>query len=358
MLRGVAALLVVVVHAINVSDWRVAHGLDTEAAWVATAFALNEFGASGVDLFFVISGFVMAMMLTNRPDLRFADFATDRLIRIVPLFWLASAAFAIASITVGRPIAEGSIIAALTIVPLPFTDYAAPVLVVGWSLGFELIFYGIVAASLSLAPRKRKVAVSTSMATAVLLGLLLKPEPGMMAYVFNPIMAEFLLGIGCFALWRKGQGRVSQLASQLLFGVGLFLLLRTALVGYPFATPHLPIIAGETGLARTLYWGLPWAIVISGLLLNPTRNLHPSQSPLHCIGDASYSLYLVHMVICLIAEGLVPDNAMRADLMVTTVIATSIAIGLATHKFVELPLLNSLRAARSPGADFSISHST
>lgn len=344
MLRGVAALLVVVVHAINVSDWRVAQGLDSEAAWLATAFSFNEFGASGVDLFFVISGFVMAMMLTNRPDQPIADFALDRLIRIVPLFWLASAVFAIALLSLGRPIPDGSVLAALTILPLPFADYSAPVLVVGWSLGFELIFYAFVALSLLITPRWRVATIAGALALALSLGGVLSPGPGFAAYLFNSIFAEFLLGIGCFVVWYGMQTRPKPMVARLLAATGLVLIAQTAIIGYPFATPHLPIVAGETGMARTLYWGVPWAMTIAGLLLDTSRNRGASQSIVHRIGDASYSLYLVHMVICVAAESLTPPNMSHPGMMIIMTIAGSVILGLWTHRYVEAPMLRALRS--------------
>lgn len=347
MLRGVAAFLVVVVHAINVSDWRFAQGLDSEAAWMATALSFNEFGASGVDLFFVISGFVMAMMLAADPHRRIGDFVMDRLIRIVPLFWLASAIYAALLMLMARDIAPAALMATITVIPLDPALYVAPLLFVGWSLGFELIFYAVVGASLSSSPRHRSAIIITTLILMIGVGALSPPAPGVISLLFNAIFAEFLLGIGCFAIWYRYAGQASPIMARTLAGSGAALLLLSAVFGVDFDAQYMAIIDGGASAQRALVWGVPWAMVMAGLLLDCRRDVHlATDTLLHRIGDASFALYLVHVMVSLIAETWIPAIGIAPDVIVAGTILVSLVCGLAAHRWVEGPMLIALKRLR------------
>lgn len=140
ILRGVAALLVVARHA--------AKQLSADPE---NAFILGQFG---VDIFFVISGFVIFLAGRNSSP---AHFLKRRFIRVVPMYWLVLA------LVVGMRMAHGHLVSQYFIpntllsflfVPSEIADGAIfPPIVVGWTLNFEMFFYAVFAVSLCFASR-------------------------------------------------------------------------------------------------------------------------------------------------------------------------------------------------------------
>ena len=156
-LRALAALAVVVFHAAERSGY---------------AFAI---GAAGVDVFFVISGFIMWVIADRRP-LSPGRFLADRIRRIVPVYWLATGvmvAGALAGLFPNLVLTVEHVVASLAFVPArsPSTGALWPVLVQGWTLNYEMFFYLVFAASLVLPARLRLPAMATVFAALVATGL-------------------------------------------------------------------------------------------------------------------------------------------------------------------------------------------
>ncbi len=350
MLRGIAALLVVVVHAINVSDFR----SDLGYSWLGSAFALNEFGATGVDLFFVISGFVMAFALTQAPDTPPKTFIRQRLIRVLPPFWLLALGYTALRFMLELPLDSKEILTAITLVPLADgAHYVTPILIVGWSLAFELIFYSLVAASLYAAPAWRMRALLVTLFICGTIGAIFPPAIGIVKLIFNPIIFEFGLGIAVFCLWQSQM--ISLHAARCLGGLGCFMLLLTAFHGFSFQTPHLPLVAGETGLLRTFSWGVPWAAIVLAAVetdsaQTTTATPSPLKSALLALGNASYSLYLAHMFVMLAAQTLWEPGWVTADIMISLLVGLAVLAGIGCYRWIERPLLLSMRHAKTSAA--------
>ena len=146
-LRAVAALAVVVFHAAERS------GLN---------FVV---GAAGVDIFFVISGFVMWTLAATRPVSTWA-FYRDRLLRIAPLYWIVTLVMAVGALAGLFPrirLTADHVIASLAFVPhrSPSNGEIWPLLTQGWTLNLEMFFYLIFGLILFL-PRERRLAMLTT----------------------------------------------------------------------------------------------------------------------------------------------------------------------------------------------------
>jgi exopolysaccharide production protein ExoZ len=148
-LRAVAALLVVLLHAFETWGERVDPAAP-EVNW--------ENGAAGVDIFFIISGFVMVISsrrLADRPD-AWLIFLRHRVVRIVPLYWLLTTVKIFAVVVLGRVVLRTVLdfnFVAGSYLFLPVTDSAGhfrPVLPVGWTLTYEFLFYLLFAAALAM----------------------------------------------------------------------------------------------------------------------------------------------------------------------------------------------------------------
>ncbi len=346
MMRGVAAMLVVFCHAVNVVRYTGAGG---RPIWLATNTQLGDLAASGVDLFFVISGFVMAHTITRKPEIGTGVFLGARFLRVVPMFWLLSLPYVALLWVIARPISTCAVVHSVTLFPVcDVRQVTLPALYVGWSLAFELAFYGLVALSLQMRPRFR---LATLGATLLLLAstgaerTYLRP---LVAVLVNPMMLEFLLGILTFILFQRWQAGRSTTAAIGVAGIGL--MSYTLIMLPPVNTFAEHVFEGVTGLARTVRFALPWALILFSLLqlerIYPKVFSSSAIFPLVVMGDASYSLYLTHPLIMTAAEKYWGQDLTNVATMMFLLFVSALLLGSLTYRYVERPLMKLLRRRR------------
>jgi peptidoglycan/LPS O-acetylase OafA/YrhL len=313
LLRAVAALCVVAYHAAEMWRARLSPGGSFDGTKAA----------AGVDIFFVISGFVMvfsAGRLAGAPHPG-RLFLWSRLRRIVPLYWLCSVA-KIAALAVSGGGARLSVSYCLaSLLFLPVHDAAGlfkPVLPVGWTLSFEMLFYVLFAAALGagLAP--------AVIVPPVLIVLALMPHGGGAIGEFsNPIVLEFAYGIALAVLWQRGWRMGGWAALALLIaGSACLVFLPKAFLG-----------------ARFLGWGLPAAAVVAGLVSLET--IVAPALPRFCLalGDASYAIYLTHGFVLAAFPAVLRGTSVGRSVLASELIAllASAGFGWLVHRFIELP---------------------
>jgi exopolysaccharide production protein ExoZ len=180
-LRGVAALGVLGFHA---------------ASRAGGSFGV---GAAGVDIFFVISGFIM-WVVTSRRTPKPGQFLARRAERIVPLYWLVTLATATAAILAPsafpamRPTASHVVQSLFFIPHRDPTGLIAPLIVPGWTLNYEIFFYLLFAGSLMAPARLRVWLVSGVLAALVALRPLGDITNSAWATYTDPILLEFAAG--------------------------------------------------------------------------------------------------------------------------------------------------------------------
>jgi exopolysaccharide production protein ExoZ len=286
ILRGIAALSVAIGH--------VQRNAITVAATNHREFnpILLDLTEAGVDLFFVISGFVMVyasreLFGTSGGGL---VFLSRRIARIVPLYWAMTTVFLVAVlvspslIPVGRPgLAE--ILTSYSFIPYYRADssWMHPIYSVGWTLNYEMFFYCIFGCVIAL-PVKRALTVLTAVFCGlVVIGAICRPAPGILFFWSRPIILEFVMGawIGyaCLAEFRVTNRTAVMLASAGIAGFAL------------------QVITGvyAHGSWRPIVWGVPAATIIgAAALFNWNIAARGACRPLVLLGTASYALYLVH----------------------------------------------------------------
>lgn len=196
-LRAIAAWLVITDHALlEVTDNRPGDLL-SHLAWAC--------GNAGVYVFFVISGFIMVHICWERFGRGAAavDFLWRRIARIVPLYWLATAAalaYHRVSATHGAHAGWADLLRSLAFIPYSGDDGSwHPILPGGWTLNYEMMFYMVFALGLKL-PRKLALpAVVAALGAFVVVGPFL--PKGAVAYLSSPIVLWFLLGMGLAVIW-------------------------------------------------------------------------------------------------------------------------------------------------------------
>lgn len=326
LLRAVAALGVVSFHAAHLLFSR--NGL--ELRW-------SGLGAAGVDLFFVVSGFIMWVTALDR-GMPIRRFAAKRIQRIVPLYWLMTAI--VLAIVVLAPAAMRNashdplhFVASFAFIAWPhpaMPEHFWPALVPGWSLNYEMLFYVLVGCALLLRRPFRVPFIGGVLGVAVVAGLLLRPV-GLPAFYTNSIQLEFLLGLLIGMAFDPGH-RTRGLDYVLCFaGLGLFV----------WAGPY------ETDTNRLFTWGLPLAVAALGAINISLPRANPVVRALSSIGDASYSLYLTQFIVlppaALVLARVLPDlhGVLAGTAFVVGIIGTAVLAGLASFHFLEKPMLRA-----------------
>ena len=321
-LRAIAALLVVVVH------------LELLGAVLGIGAGGAGFGrfAAGVDLFFVISGFIMVHTTARRP-VGPGAFLLNRLVRIAPLYWLLTfAVFVLALLApglLGGTRAEsGALLRSLAFIPFERIDGTVrPILFVGWSLNLEMAFYLVFAGALVFTrPVIRVLVACTVLLAAVLLGRFAGSElPAELRFLTQPILLEFAAGMGIALLYAR-----------------LSVTLTAARIAVPVAVVALVLLvlaAGRPNWALTL---APASFVVLAALVAERGGIVLDWRPLQRLGDASYALYLVHPFVTQATtfgarhSGLL--DARTAPVWMVAAMAGSIVAGLLVHRHIEVPL--------------------
>jgi exopolysaccharide production protein ExoZ len=323
-LRAIAAMLVVFHHAM--------------APPALHPYYPRPFGEFGVDLFFVISGFIM-WTTTVGARRGPASFWAARILRIVPLYWIYTTLFVAIALILPRALFTtpgldlSFIIKSYLFVPAlhPHFGGIAPVYTLGWTLNYEMFFYFVFGVGLLIArPNVRMAALVAVFVLLVSIGLLAEPQGPVLATYTNPILLEFLAGIvlARLAPWLM---HCPRLLGVVLIGLGAFWL------GH--------VVTSDTPPSRIAGYGVSAIAIVAGaLVLEPIARVTTNRLGL-LLGDASYSIYLAHPFaqrVWFLAIGrLLPDISVPFGLLVHVMGAMLVGIagGVCSYLLIERPLL-------------------
>ncbi len=333
--RGIAALLVVAFHLTGLS----------QRIWHET-FAGNffDFGWAGVDLFFVLSGFIIYYVHGRdiaRPD-RLRPYAWRRFARIYPIYIIVTLAVLPIYLAGWGEAAKrdpGVIIRSFLLLPQPTGVF--PVVTVGWSLSFEALFYLLFGLLIVLPRRAGRVLFGGWMAASagaaiyhVFYGPGFAPAHPAIAFLVDGRNLEF--GLGFLVGWAIRRGVVRGGAAMLAGGVASFLL-----AGWN-------VDREWTSFAVTLAWlGVSAAAIVYGVAALDLQRRRRVPSALRLVGDASYSIYLTHGLAlnALVPLGHKVHLAERIGAVPAQLLCFGIAVGagLIVYAAVEKPILRWLR---------------
>jgi peptidoglycan/LPS O-acetylase OafA/YrhL len=340
-LRAIAALLVVVYHGIGAWGPKVV-GRDADQLW--------ENASAGVDIFFVISGLVMAISARRVAGLQWAGltFLRDRLVRILPLYWLMTTIKILAVLALPALVARTElnwpyVVQSYALLPLSDANGEFfPVLPVGWTLSYEMLFYLLVALALAMRVSILYVTAPALVLVAVLavLGQASNTVVSAFPLIFfaNTIVLEFLGGVLIGLAVMRGLALSPPLAWLMLIG-GFILLL---------------VWPAGSALLRPLNWGIPATTLVLGAVALERKLAPWLPHWLLASGDASYAIYLTHgfvvPVVFLSVEHADLGPVMSLAITVLGSLIGSAMVGYITHKLIERPMLQVMRRRRSLAA--------
>ena len=310
LLRAFSALNVVLFHIIATAQ---SYGRKTDLI-----LFMEHWGANGVHIFFVISGFVMLFtQLVKKRSVR--DFLTQRAIRIIPLYWLLT--LLIVAIYIFMPfvfrtmvIDAKSLLASLGFMAGAITG-KNPIIGVGWTLELEMFFYLVFGLSLWF----RSWLATLFASSIILLSVAL--------FISNFILLEFIAGAFIALLYCRYEFK--------RFGALAFLL------GVLLLSLSLLDSVQSLAVSRVVLWGIPSALIVYGAISVP--QLKSSLGKL--LGDASYSIYLIQVFsIPLFYKFIALINIkINSDFLAISCLLATAIVGVAIYLFVEKPMIHFLK---------------
>jgi peptidoglycan/LPS O-acetylase OafA/YrhL len=331
--RGIAACLVVAFHGVE----QIAIQFFPADALSGPLMTPLHHGVLGVDLFFVVSGFIIAMTTEGSAGLQDAlKYLRNRMVRIVPLYWaltllMVVIVLAFPHLSAARQVTAPWLIGSLLFIPTAGFAPALPIIPVGWTLNYEMLFYLTVFVSIVVRVRMLAPIVLLSF---IIAGLVASPaEPGAIwVWLTNSLMLEFLLGFGAFHLFRAVAISRTLAAVFMVGGIAALVLSAGAL------SPFVP---------RPIGAGFSFAAIILGAATfeaaTPGLKL---PNFLVRLGDASYSIYLIQCFTLPFAARVLPMlGAVRLgpDAIWIACVCFTACSGILCFRFIESPLIKAAR---------------
>jgi exopolysaccharide production protein ExoZ len=338
ILRGIAATLVVLHHSLEESLAVSPHILPN---WVIS------FGASGVDIFFVISGFIIYSVTygqQSRTQESAISFLIKRFIRIFPLYWICLfvtlALWGSGVFYRNLPVDGNIFTCSLFLLPCDKL-----IVYVSWTLVYELYFYYLFAITLWFRNARASILATTLIiVSGIFVGQIL-PEGALKHFLTNPIALEFCFGLIISYFIHSPIFRGDWLRYVWLPGFVLI-----ALAAILMENPH-DRTNGPANAVRFLVWGLP-AVLVTLSFIKARFASAAVNRILVPVGNASYSIYLTHPMTMIVFAFLMKHNVLKAThipFVLPLVIVIAVAVGLLAHYMVERPILSWLRGQLDHG---------
>lgn len=321
LIRAVAALVVVFEHVDKLMN----------------GLGLHKFGAGGVDIFFVVSGFIMVHTTrTEHPSPGL--FMRKRIVRLVPIYWaLTLGVFALAVIApdlLQRTTSDfGSLLKSLAFIPFQrFDGSVFPVLFIGWTLNYEMFFYALFAIGLGFSRYVVGLACTVgALVLLVVIGEATSSRNVIVVFFTDPIILEFAFGIGLALAFARfaPRARASRATAWVLGAIGI----AAFVAAIAFQSETHTTRAFSSGIAATILVSIAVWLDASGYSVRWPLAL--------ALGNASYAIYLTHPFVTQLVQKATSDMDLNRPVIAAVVAATLAAVcavGLAVHRCLERPL--------------------
>lgn len=338
LIRGVAASLVLVVHSFMFLDP------------TKNYFDNFEFTNIGVDIFFVLSGFIMAFAHWDdfgKKEGQPIIFLKKRFIRIYPMYLIITLTMAallnfLPQLFQTMRYDELFLLKSLLFIPTKIGLTTTLIVAVAWTLAYEVIFYLVF--SLCLLFQRR---TGTSLAIAALLcwalaGVIIKPEDYIINFFLSSLPIEFISGIIICIIFKKYKPAIARPSTITIIALcAAMAALGLAALQYPASEHTL------TSNYRVIYFGIPAALAFIGMLYMPRLKGATTRSAVKLIGDASYSTYLTHYLAIGSLKFIATKSGLIETINIYILVILSCAActicGIIVHKIIETPITKFMR---------------
>ncbi|KVT65702.1 hypothetical protein WK55_31640 [Burkholderia ubonensis] len=364
LLRALAAMAVVYFHASYIFG-----GIHTDLKAVA--------------VFFVVSGFIMTHISRSRPD----GFMPNRIKRIVPLYWMCTIAFfLLVNLELSNPLykipqvlgwllhdrdtfqwyienktgfTDGKLLDGLvrSLAFVPYRNeqgFMFPVLGVGWTLNLEMYFYAIFSICLLVNVRWAPIITALVIVCVKMAAWTASGESSLLTFYADRYTGFFVLGILIYYVFDKLPAWIERPVVAHRWTVGSLIAL-LLIVFNCFPLLEIKKLLGYWP-AMMLYFALPSAVVLLALVLHK-NGVRTSSRIILALGEASFSIYLTHPFVAVIAETTFRDHPITSTLWnavgAVAFVTVSGLVGLAAHHWIELPIIRAMRKSRVHAARIS-----
>ena len=315
ILRAIAAWIVVAHHYVQI-----VHGFSQATPTLAF---LSNYGAIGVDIFFIISGFVIYLATKNNTTTAMT-FAVHRVARILPIYWICTAITAILVLSWPKLIPSTAFelsffLKSLLFIPSPNPSGIGiyPLVTVGWTLNFEAVFYLIFFLAIFFGKK--------NLISMIFIGIFLintipaKFIPNIQFYS-STIIYEFIIGILIGSFYEKSESKdINIIISVILFSIGIYLLHAAG------GASHDPVKNG-----------IPCALIFISIITQ--EKYFKRLKFFKHLGDWSYSTYLFHVIIISISIEFTKTMLIDEKNAIALSIIGITSISYLSFRFIEKPI--------------------
>ena len=342
-LRGVTVLLVVFCH-LQVIEQKYSHGAIFLPDWL-------DYAIASVDLFFVISGFVIATVTRGQFQSlsKAGRFIFQRVTRIYPPYWFYSTLVLIIWLYKPEMVNAGqghqiNLLASFLIIPQDLL----PLVMVGWTLIHEMYFYIVITVMMPIIP-ERIFPVFLMLWMLIVIGGSLYfmtnvngDYSATVRVIFHPLTLDFIGGAAVALLLNSRIRNTDHVIIFIIISVFL-----CSIIWFNIDQSTLKI----EGWLRILLFGIPSFLVVYAAVRAEINGTARFPKIMIKIGDASYSIYLSHVLV-LSALGriwakMTTTGAIVHIVMLAVMLLATISVGLLSYRWIETPILNSIRQWRT-----------
>lgn len=327
MLRGIAALLIVLFHSTQI------YQNSANFNYLNWAF---KFGFIGVDLFFVISGFIILYVhqdnLGQREYTR--KYFKSRMFRIYPLYWIilfvvASVYFFIPTFGGGYERNIGYLFHNFLLIPHTY----AFILPQTWTLTYEVIFYIVFGIGIY---SNNKILRSIFYVWAIICGFnllgVLKFRSLYTETLFNPVILEFLMGTILYYIVSRFKDKIKKLYSDLSIVIGVIILVIL-----------ITMVYWDIYYGNRILFGLAFSIILFGIITKNLKYKRSYNKTFVLLGNSSYSIFLTHYTLLSASVKLLKKIDICNNFTISIVNLIIVILGITCYKVIEKPIWLKLR---------------
>jgi exopolysaccharide production protein ExoZ len=290
------------------------------------------FGEIGVDIFFIISGYIM-MYSTHRKSVTATTFIKNRIIRIIPLYWtltiIGLIIFLILPDKVNSSGGETVIFESFFLLPTE----GKYLIQNGWTLRYEFLFYFIFMISLFL---QNKRFIPIIIISLIFIGQIVDTDSTFLKFITHNLLLEFLFGIFLYFFYQRYK------KDNILLSIILLIL---SIISLYYFMENSEIIK-----SRAIYYGIPALLFCASFLLLENK-LQKFKRIILPLGDSSYSLYLIHPFILvgnvIVIKKFHFQSIFYDLLLIFSMLISSIIFGILTYKYIEIKQINYLKKKKA-----------